>query len=209
MRRPGDRHPRPAGGDTARAWPAWRQRSGSTSKAGCCRAAAHRQASSVCRIALHAIRLSSPYMIFDPGVRDGRTQPVFIKTIGPVDRPAGAGYAPRADPPSAEFVADHRQQPRSRSHLSICFVARLDPAQRHDPAQVTQGQPDMPPMGQHENDDVAAQATPAQHVGSALRCSANACAARSANRLSSTRHRRRSASRGVSSLISRIAADPG
>ena len=91
MRRPGDRHPRPAGGDTARAWPAWRQRSGSTSKAGCCRAAAHRQASSVCRIALHAVRLCSPYIILDPGVRDGRTRPVLIKTIVRV-RPARAAH---------------------------------------------------------------------------------------------------------------------
>ena len=43
-----------------------------------------------------------------------------------------------------------------------------DPAQRHDLAQVAQGQPVAEPAEHHEGDHVAGQASPVQHAGAAL-----------------------------------------
>ena len=48
------------------------------------------------------------------------------------------------------------------------LMAHLDPAQRHDLAQVAQGQPEVPPAEHHEGDDVAGQAGAVQHAAAAL-----------------------------------------
>jgi hypothetical protein len=47
-------------------------------------------------------------------------------------------------------------------------VANLDPAQRHDLAQVAQGQPVAQPAEHHEGNDVARQRGPVQHAATAL-----------------------------------------
>ena len=83
-----------------------------------------------------------------------------------IDVPPGAAAAPPAMPALAQLVAHDRQQlclPVTNS-----LVADLDPAQGQDLAQVAQGQPVAEPAEHHEGDDVAGQAGPVQHAGTAL-----------------------------------------
>ncbi len=86
--------------------------------------------------------------------------------VGLVNIPAAPAAAPRAVPALAERVAHDRQQ--LRLPIANGLMAHLDPAQRHDLAQVAERQPIAQPAEHHEGDDVAGQAGPVQHACAAL-----------------------------------------
>ena len=86
--------------------------------------------------------------------------------VGLVDIPACPGYTALPEPALAQRVAHDGQE--LRLPVPDGFVADLDPTQRHDLAQVPQGQPVAEPAEHHEGDDVAGQAGPVQHAPAAL-----------------------------------------
>ena len=89
---------------------------------------------------------------------------------GPSDRSRRDTNSPRSTTRSEPALAEVGAYDRQKLCLQVPrgLVAHLDPAQRHDLAQVAQGQPIPHPVEHHEGDDIAGKAGPVQHPAAAL-----------------------------------------
>jgi hypothetical protein len=86
--------------------------------------------------------------------------------VGLVNIPADPGASPCPATPFTQFIAHDGKQ--RRLPVADGLVADLNPAQRHDLAEVAQRQPVVPPAEHDEGDDVARQRGPVQHAMTAL-----------------------------------------